>query len=448
MISKVPLRWRLALWSSLASAAALLVFAVFTSIILYVGLQKEEDEEVAVAAENLLREYVACRSEGRSFSPSLVDSWINYVILDKQGNILYRSRTMDEGMAHLVVGSTGPTTRKYRRIDWRINSHDLAGVTIVSCYDLSLVKDNIVSLVKAYIVSIPLVMIVVAVGASLLSRRTLAPLRSLADLAETMHADGLHRRMPLPAANDEMRRLATTLNDLFARLEASFLQASRFSADASHELRTPLTVLRGQIESLIRKTDDPQALETGLITLQEEVARLERTIEHLLQLARFDSGQRPEMTPTVDFSALVSETCEDAELLASSHRISLAMQIEPEVTLCGNALLLRQLLLNLLENATHYNDRDGRIECSLSRTDREVTLKIGNTGPGIDPSHTTRLFTRFYRCDPSRSDRRGQGLGLSLSREIARAHGGDLVLSPPSRPGWTEFVLTLPLEQI
>jgi len=145
----------------------------------------------------------------------------------------------------------------------------------------------------------------------------------------------------------------------------------------------------------------------------------------------------------VDLSSLVSEACEDAQLLASTRRVTLDAIIAPGLSVRGNPGLLRRLVLNLLDNATKFNVAEGRVSCLLEERERQIVLKLTNTGPGIARDLQPHVFERFFRVDPARG-RSGHGLGLALSREIARAHGGDLTLERSVPGATTVFQVVLP----
>ncbi|MCB1123890.1 MAG: HAMP domain-containing histidine kinase, partial [Verrucomicrobiae bacterium] len=148
----------------------------------------------------------------------------------------------------------------------------------------------------------------------------------------------------------------------------------------------------------------------------------------------------------VNYSELLTEACEDAELLAAAANIKLETQIQPDIHGLGDPNHLRRLLLNLLDNACKHNRSGGEAKCFLEKDDRGAVLRIGNTGPGIPPEKRERVFERFFLSDPSRSNSRGHGLGLALCWEIVELHGGQLSLSKSSGPDWTEFVVILPVE--
>jgi signal transduction histidine kinase len=203
--------------------------------------------------------------------------------------------------------------------------------------------------------------------------------------------------------------------------------------------------MQGELEALLTRTDITPAVESKLLSLQEEIARLNRITEHLLLLARFDTGRAAAIREPVDLSDLVREACEDAEMLASAHQVLLAVSVTPGVRVNGDPRQLRRVLLNLLDNACKFNVPGGLVRCSLERLGDAAHLTVANTGPGVVPEMRPRLFERFFRADPSRA-RAGHGLGLSLCREIIQAHGGQITLTDGPTDAPTAFAFTLPAD--
>jgi signal transduction histidine kinase len=317
--------------------------------------------------------------------------------------------------------------------------------TIVIAHSLVEANDIIQNLMLAYGLSLPVVLLMAAAGGWWVSGRALRPLRALTAAAESVRPDLPEWRVPVdPAgARDELRRLADVLNDMLTRLERSFQQSQRFAADASHELRTPLTIMHGEIERLVQVPGTDPAVAEKLVSLQEEILRLDLITEHLLLLARFDSGAAVMQRERVNLSKLITSACEDVELLSSAQRITLRTVVPPDIFVEGDAAHLRRALLALLDNAVRYNQPEGEISCALDVDGPQAAIHIRNTGPGIPAEARAQLFQRFFRVDQART-RGGHGLGLSLAREIARAHRGDVTLAEGDREH-TEFVLTLPL---
>ena len=229
---------------------------------------------------------------------------------------------------------------------------------------------------------------------------------------------------------------------MLQRLQRSFTQASRFSADASHELRTPLTVLQGHVERAMAEVEAGSSLQSTLGTILDETRRLSAISRKLLLLSQADAGRlRLQLLP-FDLSQAIEELVEDTRMMAPS--LDISAEVPPGVSIRADADLMRQLLANLASNAVKYNVDNGWIRISLQSPKGRVLLVVANAARGIPPALGDRIFERFYRTDDARNrDIDGVGLGLSLAREIARAHGGDLVLLPAT-PGEVSFQLDLP----
>jgi heavy metal sensor kinase len=304
-------------------------------------------------------------------------------------------------------------------------------------------REETSELMLAYLVALPLAAILSALGAWWLARRLTNPLIRLTDAARQIDAQSLDARLPEPKGGDEIFALARTLNHLLDRLESSFHQSARFSADASHELRTPLAVMRTQLEHAIK--EQPFGGQTAVfVELLEENQRLSSIADKLLLLARADAGRLLPDRAAVDLGRLVADVADDYGVMAQERSVKVEGDVEPEIWVRGDAALLRQLALNLFDNALKYNMPGGWIRYSLAGTSTGARLSISNSGPPIPAASRRMLFDRFFRLDESRDrDGGGAGLGLSLCREIAHAHGGSITLADIVSTE-NEFLLELP----
>lgn len=439
----LPIRRKIALWTAALVGVALALFAGGT----FVNLYHEQIEAVDMALEATAKHTASF--DDRELSERKLDEllrfqpWLGAAIFDAQGGLIRRSPSLPENLARAALFEPRLHTARNRADLWRLTVVRRGNTTLVLAHDLVEVHEIVRDLLLAYVFSLPLVVIVAAFGGWWVAGRALVPLRELATAAETVRAEQLSRRVPEGGANDEIQRLAVVLNAMLTRLEAAFDQTRRFAADASHELRTPLTIMHGEIEALVHAPGIDPAHQRKLASLQEEIARLNRITEQLLLLTRFDAGGRILKLGRVDFSALVDAAGDDIELLATEDGISLQLDIPPGINVEGDTAHLRRMLLNLLENAVRHNHPQGEVRCRLHEANGDVVLTIGNTGSGIPPASRPQLFQRFFRADAART-RGGHGLGLSLSREIVRAHGGDIAFVSDSPANWTEFVVTLP----
>ena len=307
--------------------------------------------------------------------------------------------------------------------------------------------DTLQALVLILAVAYPVTLAVASIGGAFLAGRALSPIDSLTRLARRISAEDLSQRLDMRPTDDEVGRLARTFDEMIARLDEAFRRQRQFTADASHELRTPLTAIKGQAEVALSKPRDATVYREVLQTVNEEVDRLIRMVGSLLTLARADAGQIPIASETVSLGDLVTAAVEQLRPMAEQRRIEVSVTTGPAVALQADEDLLLQLLLNLLDNALKYTHPGGGVTAGWGTDDVQAELWVRDTGIGIDKEHVERIFDRFYRVDRARSRAEGgAGLGLSICRWIAAAHGGSI--SVESMPGeGTLFTVRLPLNR-
>jgi len=295
---------------------------------------------------------------------------------------------------------------------------------------------------------LPFMLVVTGFGGWWIARTALAPVSDVAEAAEQITAQRLDARLDEPPVDDEIGRLTRVLNEMFTRLNESFRQTERFSADASHELKTPLTVLRSSIEDLLESPTLEEDDRRTVASLLEQTRRLSAITESLLLLSRADTGRLQLDLTWVDVCEIIRACAEDAEILAEERGISITRNLPASIMAGVDAGRLNQILWNLLDNAIKYNESNGRVEirAGTDLVQKLVWIEICNSGPGVPAVLVPQLFERFFRSDPQ-GVTEGHGLGLSLSRELARAHGGDVTLVS-SREGWTVFRVTLRLAKV
>ena len=298
--------------------------------------------------------------------------------------------------------------------------------------------------VETLLVLVPLGVVLSAVGGWLLARRALRPVDRMSQGALRISAEDLSRRLERRGTQDEIDRLADTLNAMLARLQAAFAEMQRFTADAAHELRTPLTALRGGIEVALRAERSPDEYRRVLASSIEEVDQLIRLAEDLLLLSRSTVGLSAARQP-VDLEPLCLEALELGVRLAKGKGVNVSMGATAPVVVQGDAGALRRALLNLVDNAGKYTPAGGSVVISLERAGQSVALVVEDSGIGIDPADARRIFEPFVRLDAGRSrDTGGSGLGLAIARSIVLAHGGTLEVQ--SRPdGGSRFTIALPV---
>ncbi|MCC6317682.1 MAG: HAMP domain-containing protein [Gemmatimonadaceae bacterium] len=297
------------------------------------------------------------------------------------------------------------------------------------------------------LVALPFIVLIAVVGAYLLAGNVLEPVDRIRREVEAI-TDGrsLHKRVAVEV-DEEMSRLTTTLNAMLSRLETSFGGLRRFTADASHELKTPLAVLRADVE---RAMSAPSHSTEQLVALEEalaETARMTALVDSLLTLARADEGRFDLFRESVDLRSIAQEVYETGLILGEPGEINVAMPEVQDITVQGDRMRLRQLYLNLVENAIKYTPKGGTVTLSLKREGDAAHFSVKDSGIGIAAADLPHIFERFWRADRARSrmaERGGNGLGLAICQWIAQAHGGTLTVQSRLHRGST-FTATIPI---
>lgn len=335
-------------------------------------------------------------------------------------------------------------TVKMSQSSWRIGILGNGADRLVLGLKMDDLQAELARMRNSFLVALPLALFAIGWGGWWVAGYAVRPLRSITQVAERVTARGLDQRIPPWTKDPEIARLVHVLNGMMDRLEASFRQATRFSADASHELKTPLAVMQGELENALQAAEPGSPEQQIFANLMEESQRLKTIMRSLLFLAQADAGQLPLTLEPIKLGTALGDLMEDIEALAVELHIKVDLNVEPDLWVQADWPLLQQAVLNLLHNALRYNEPNGWISVTLAARGGQVELDVCNGGPGIPSADQPKLFDRFFRADASRSRRvDGVGLGLSLAREIARAHQGALGLKE-SRSGRTCFTLSLP----
>ncbi len=291
----------------------------------------------------------------------------------------------------------------------------------------------------------PLGLLLAGGGGWLLAHRALKPVDRMTDAARRISAEHLTERLEETGAQDELDRLAKTLNEMLGRLDTAFSQIRQFSADASHELQTPLTILKGELEVALRSPRNAEEYQRTLKSALEEIDRIAHLVEGLLLLARADAGVLRMDRQPVDLAQLIEEIYGQTKVLADNQTITLRLEHVEPVTIQGDYDRLRRLLLNLVDNGIKYTRPGGRVTLSVQRDGGRASLQVSDTGIGLSGEEQDRIFQRFYRGAEARTHgQSGAGLGLCIARSIAEAHGGRIEVESTTGQGST-FTVLLPL---
>ena len=306
------------------------------------------------------------------------------------------------------------------------------------------IEQQLDEILVVLVLGLPLIVGLAGVGGYLLARRALTPIDHLAADARRITAERLHERLSVANEHDEIGRLAAVINETFGRLESSFDQLRRFTADASHELRTPLSVIRGIGELGLGETRTPAEYQDAIGSMLEEVDRLTRLVDTLLRLSRGDAGTVRLVPEPLDLSELARDVVSSLAILAEERRQHLHVDAPQPVSIRADRLVLRDAITNLVDNAIKYGPHGSHIDITVRGDGTEAALTVSDQGPGIPPEHRERIFDRFYRVDEGRSrGMGGTGLGLAIAKWAAEANGGTISFVPVGEGA--VFRVTLPL---
>ena len=291
---------------------------------------------------------------------------------------------------------------------------------------------------------LPIAVLIAIGGGYLLVGRALAPVDQIGRKAEQITQHNLSERLPVARTADELERLSLSLNHMIGRLQDAFLNSKRFVADASHELRTPLTVVRAELESMSSNRNLALEFRETIGSVLEEVERLARIVEQLFAISRLDAGESQAEWVKFDLAELAATTAEQMSLLAEDKGISVSCEAAQPVLVDGDRARLKQVVVNLLDNAIKYTPEKGRIQLRVAAINGYSVFEVSDNGIGIPADALPHVFERFFRVDKARTrDPEGAGLGLSIVKSICTAHGA--VVEVESNGVGIRFRVKLPI---
>ena len=466
MINSV--RGRLTLWYVSALALILVLFGIAVYVMLSRALHRRVDQALASTIDISITSLTHDTQEGQSpqsaaqsTAAELSHPQQSMMIFDDRGQLLAthpgeeelqiqlpERPTIPDADVYLYTVSNGTATRQNHRLAVRRVTIPPAGTPyiIVASQPLKPVEDELESLREILYFAAPLVLLVAGFGGWFLARQGLAPVAAMARSARQIGAGSLDQQLPVVNPRDELGQLATTFNDLLGRLNAAFQEQRRFMADASHELRNPLSVMSTAAGVTLKKEHrTEEEYREALQIVAEQTRRLSHIVNDMFMLARADSGQYPLRKRTLYLNDLLEEVARAGAVLAADRNATVEVTNFPEAAFHGDQDLLRQMLLNLVDNAVKVTPASGAVKLGLDRRDGEYLLSVVDAGPGIPAEARQHIFERFYRADRTRTKiEDGAGLGLAIARWIARAHDGDIELDD-SGVGGTKFIVRLPI---
>jgi heavy metal sensor kinase len=455
----LSIRWRLTLWNGAVLAAVLVGFAIGVYILVartvYGRIDRallseyrelENDYPRTGDASGWLAHWIAETKEHENFSCLLYgpDDAV-YARTDEWPADAVPAAPAGAKDEPRLLNLTLPVVGRQRSVEGRVRLGE-RNFSVRLLAPLEEADRELSSLLAALALAVPAALAAAAASGYALARKALAPVERLRRSTEAITAASLDRRLPVENARDELGRMAQTINAMIARLERSFAEVRRFTADASHELRTPLTAIRTEAEVALTRPlgeDDARQLVGSIL---EECGRLTRLTEQLLTLAREDAGVARPVPEPVDLASLVREVAEMMRPLAEARGLRLADETDGEVRARGEPARLRQVFFNAVDNAIKYTPAGGTITVRAARRGPGAVVTVTDTGEGIPPEHLPRVFDRFYRVDKARSrEQGGAGLGLSIAKGIIESHGGRIALDSASGRG-TTCTVTLPAD--
>jgi heavy metal sensor kinase len=454
---KLTIGWRLTLWYSGILAASLVAFGGVVYVTFGRNLLGEIDralaEELAEIAVVVRQAPDGVPLEARLESNFGRHEFYEIQVVDTAGVVRFRTPGLvgqllpapavpstDQQTANAVLTGVG---------EFRVASRLVAGqpgeFIIQAADSLELYRRELRGLLAVLVGTVPIILGGALAGGYWLSRRALAPVDRLTVAALDISAARLDRRVSVLNPDDELGRLARAFNGMIERLERSFDEIRRFTADAAHELRTPLAVLRNEAEVTLRADRPPEQYRQVLENQLEEIGRLTRLAEELLFLCREDAGLERAVRQPVRIDQILEQLVGQLQTAAQARELTLALDDIPACVVSSDPDRLRRLFFNLLDNALKYTLPNGTVRISGAPRRDRIEVVVSDSGVGIPAEHLPRVCERFYRVDPSRSRAiDGAGLGLAICRAIVEAHGGKLQIE--SAPGaGTRVTVSLPI---
>ena len=456
----LSIRWKLSLWFAAAVAVILIVFGVVLILLTRQQLLnrtdaalREELREILLEAEihNSSSDFQAA-AQTRFYHHDIYD----FVVVDDSDTIVFvsaglspqRGLELAKNPVTVMISYTTNTFAEGDAIRF-VESTFQSKFGVLRVFAVTSLQPLLAELQTLEIVAAALLPMALALAVAVgyvLAGRAFAPVTSICEVANSITIDSLDRRIAVPNPHDELGGLAETLNSLIARLDQAVAEIKRFTADASHELRTPLAALKLEAELALRAERSPRQYQAALGVIVDEANRLCLLADQLLNLSREDAGIVDRLQERVPIHAIMSDLIQQLQPMAFSRSISLKADGPEECEVMGCDIRLRQVFLNLIENALKFTKPNGSVWVRCKCLNGTVVCSVQDTGPGIAAKHLPHIINRFYRADMSRScEAGGAGLGLSITLCIVKAHGGKIEVQSEVATG-TTVTVTLPSE--
>jgi len=449
------IKFRLTVWYLIGILLLLVAFGMVAYIMLSKNLYRNLDEGLRARVAEL-ENSIAVEDNQISFEEKFNDLVLIY---DADGALSQRLgpnvrfSNIEEMVQQALFGESGfltATTTEGQEVRLYAAPFNLDSRTRIAVIVGRLTREiqDMLSIFKVVIIYSALgVLILAGVGGMFLANRTLKPVDHMTDIAREIGEGDLSRRIDVQS-EDEMGRLAATLNWMIGRLEEAFQKQRQFAADASHELRTPLAIIQAESSLALDRRRTQAEYRRSLELVSGEVTYMSDIIGKLLLLAREDAGTEPANFQEVNVKDLISDLSSDLEALAQEKGVTFNLGPLDDLMVKGDRFKLRQLFLNILDNAIRYTPSGGNVSSTLVRKNGNALVSITDTGVGIPAEELPFIFDRFYRVDKARSRADGGlGLGLAIASSIARLHGGQIEVESQVGKGST-FRVILPLLEL
>ena len=442
-----PLRWKVALYSASLAVAATLAGATTTWFVMRHAETAAFDRRLTTDAQEFFRD-VEHFEDGRTnsgpvFNEILVPLSLRkhlVEVTDASGAVLYLSPRLRQPFPR--DGIKEFHNHKIDGKNVRLAEFSENGLILRAGDDLKDINQIGRDIFLAMLGAIPTVLLVTLVGSAWVASKAIAPVEEIRQAANRITAQRLDQRLPVPPTNDEIAGLIEMLNATFERLQRSFEQSARFSADASHHLKTPIAILRADVEEILADVNCSESTQARAEGLLHRIHHLSSVVDNLLLLSCADAGRVELSKAEFELGEVLEGVLDDALTLAEPLDLTVEADIPKHLLLKADPTFVAMIAQNLVENAVKYNTPGGCIRVEARAVNGEVEMTIGNTGDGIPNERAGQLFERFCRVRGS-GRVPGHGLGLSIARELARAHGGDVELVR-SDGSWTEMRVRLP----
>ena len=444
-MDQLSIRARLTLWHAGVLALIILAFSVSVFCLVRVRLYDDLDRSLRRDLAAIEKVY---RTEPAELNELESEIGIDYFEVLREGRVLLRtSGWVREGLEH-ALGATPMPPRSWTTTGgsaFRVAEAAGPGFHIALAISEEPVTRSLVVLAAMLSIGVPCALALAVAGGYVLAGGMLAPISEMTVRARQITAESLNERLPPGNPGDEFGQLASVINHALARVQRSFEQLRRFTADASHELRTPLTAMRSVGEVAMQSSLDPAGYREVIGSMLEEVERLTRLVESLLALTRADSGVIKPVRESVNLSALAADVASHLGVLSEEKGQRLRVLADAPVDATCDPAILSQGLVNLIHNAIKFTPIAGEVSVTVRRIlPSEAAIEVQDSGPGIPAAHQRRVFDRFYRVDDGRSrDSGGFGLGLAIARWAAEANGGRIELESAEGKG-SLFRIVLP----